>query len=54
MRGGRRRHRFPASPASDLAGGDGNGVFDVFLHGSLMMADGFESGDLTAWSQHFP
>ena len=27
---------------------------NLYYHGSLLMADGFETGDLTAWSQHVP
>lgn len=32
----------PANPSS------------IYLHGSLILADGFESGDFSAWSQHLP
>lgn len=42
------------SQARNLVAAPLNGGTNLFLHGSLLMADGFESGDLTAWSQHFP
>lgn len=42
------------SIASNLITGDVNNALDVFFHGSLLMADGFESGDFAAWSQHLP
>jgi len=43
-----------SSAADDLAPGDTNLASDLFVHGSLIMADSFESGDLTAWSLHVP
>ncbi len=43
------------SSASNLVAGDtNNGGSDVFVHGSLLMADSFESGDFSAWSLHVP
>ena len=44
------------SAASDLAVGDTNGVGDVFVaYGpATLLADGFESGDLSAWSLVVP
>jgi Tol biopolymer transport system component len=42
------------SVAENLVPAASNFGSDVFAHGSLVMADGFESGDLTAWSQHIP
>ncbi len=43
-----------SSAARDLVDAPINGGNNLFHHGTLVMADGFESGDLTAWSQHFP
>jgi hypothetical protein len=43
-----------SSAARDLVDEPINGGSNLFHHGSLVMADGFESGDLTAWSQHVP
>jgi len=43
-----------SSDADDLAPGDTNLAGDLFVHGSLIMADSFESGDLSAWSLHVP
>jgi hypothetical protein len=44
------------SGASNLVPGDTNGVDDVFVaYGpATVFADGFESGDLSAWSSVVP
>jgi Tol biopolymer transport system component len=39
------------SLARDLVDGPINGGINLFHHGGLIMADGFESGNFTAWSQ---
>lgn len=43
-----------STEAEGVIPADGNGISDVFVHGSLLLADGFESGDFSAWSQHLP
>jgi Tol biopolymer transport system component len=42
------------SAALNLIDGPINGGTNLFVHGSLLMADGFESGDFSAWSQQVP
>jgi len=38
------------SDASNLVQGDLNASFDVFIRDFGLLADGFESGDTSAWS----
>jgi hypothetical protein len=42
------------SQARNLVDGPINGGTNLFHHGGLIMADGFESADFSAWSQHVP
>lgn len=42
------------STARNIVDGPINGSTNLYVHGSLIMADGFETGDFAAWSQHLP